>query len=48
MDNARGEGRVSRRPLMLPEIFSREGNFDDWATHFESVAAVNKWSDDEG
>ena len=35
------------RPVVLPEIFTGEGNFDDWISHFESVAAVNKWSDGE-
>ena len=35
------------RPVVLPEIFTGEGNFDDWISHFESVAAINKWSDGE-
>ena len=44
-----GEGPAPRpsRPLVLPEIFSGEGNFDDWVSHFESVAAVNKWTDED-
>ena len=46
-DDARGDGNVSRRPLVLPEVFSGEGNFDDWVSHFESVAAVNNWTDEE-
>ena len=33
------------RPLVLPEIFTGEGNFDYWISHFESVAVVNKWND---
>ena len=37
--------RQPTRPLVLPEIFTGEGNFDHWISHFESVSAVNKWSD---
>ena len=35
------------RPLVLPEVFSGEGDFDDWISHFESVSAVNGWTDNE-
>ena len=44
-----GEGPAPRPslPLVLPEVFSGEGNFDDWVSHFESVAAVNKWTDED-
>ena len=44
-----GEGFASRpsRPLVLPEVFNGEGNFDDWVSHFESVGAVNKWTDED-
>ena len=45
--DARGDGNVSRRSLVLLEVFSGEGNFDDWVSHFESVAAVNNWTDEE-
>ena len=31
--------------LVLPEVYSGEGNFDDWISHFESVSAVNGWTD---
>ena len=33
------------RPLVLPEVYSGEGDFDDWISHFESVSAVNGWMD---
>ena len=32
---------------MLPEVFSGDGNFDEWISHFESVSAVNGWTEDE-
>ena len=34
-------------PLVLPEIFTGEGNFDYWISYFESVAVVNKWNDND-
>ena len=37
--------RQPMRLLVLPEIFTGEGNFNHWISHFESVSAVNKWSD---
>ena len=33
------------RPLVLPEPFDGTSNWDDWAFHFENVAAVNGWDD---
>ena len=35
------------RPLVLPEVFSGEGDFDEWISHFESISAVNRWTDNE-
>ena len=32
-------------PLILPEPFDGTSNWDDWAFHFENVAAVNGWDD---
>ena len=37
----------NRRPVVLPETFNGEGDWSDWFEHFESVAAVNHWKDDE-
>ena len=34
-----------RQPLLVPESFSGEGNFDDWIIHFETVAIINGWDD---
>ena len=42
-----GERNVPTRQVVLPETFTGEQNFDHWVSHFESVAAVNKWSDGE-
>ena len=32
---------------MLREVFSGNWNFDEWISHFESVSAVNGWTEDE-
>ena len=34
-----------RRPLLVPKPFSGEGNFDDWISHFETVASIYGWDD---
>lgn len=34
------------RPLVLPEKFSGDGEWTQWICHFENVAAVNSWNDD--
>ena len=33
------------KPLIVPELFSGVGSWEDWIDHFESAAAVNKWED---
>ena len=35
------------RPLVLPEPYAGEGDFSQWHDHFQSVTAVNEWSDAE-
>ena len=35
------------RPLVLPEKFDATGNFEEWISHFESIAAINKWGEEE-
>ena len=35
------------RPLVLPEKFDGMGNFEEWISHFESIAALNKWNEEE-
>ena len=35
------------RPFLLPEMFSGNERFEDWIVNFESVAAINSWSDSE-
>ena len=32
-------------PLILPDTFNGEGDFDEWISRFEDVADLNKWSD---
>ena len=34
-------------PLLLPETFDGNGDFDAWIHHFEDVADLNGWSDEE-
>ena len=38
---------MASKPLIVPEPFSGESSWSDWLDHFESVAAVNKWKDEE-
>ena len=35
------------RPVATPELYSGEGPFDEWIDHFESVAKLNNWKDDD-
>ena len=37
---------MAQKPLVLPEVFTGEKNWEEWIDHFDSVAAVNGW--DEG
>lgn len=39
-----GEDQLVNRPS---DLFSGEGSFSQWIQHFESVAAVNHWYDEE-
>ena len=39
-------GRM-RKPVITPEAYNGEGSFTDWLDHFESVATLNKWKDDD-
>ena len=38
---------MASRPLVLPEPFSGESNWDAWIGHFEDVAAVNGWEEQD-
>ena len=49
-DNPVQEGErqaTATRPLVLPEKFNGTGNFNKWISHFEGIAAINKWTDDD-
>ena len=36
---------TNRRPVITPDPFSGEGRWDDWISHFDSVADVNGWDE---
>lgn len=38
---------MASRPLVLPESFNGEGKWEEWVYHYENVADVNGWDDDE-
>ena len=42
---AMGDEDKPCHPLLVPEPFSGEGNFDDWISHFETVPSINGWDD---
>ena len=35
------------KPIILPDTFSGEGRWDDWAVHFEHCADINRWAEDD-
>ena len=49
-DNPVQEGErqaTATGPLVLPVKFNGTGNFNEWISHFEGIAAINKWTDDD-
>ena len=34
---------MAQKPVVLPDVFTGEKNWDEWIDHFDSVAAVNGW-----
>ena len=46
---AQSAGFAPVRPLMLPDTFcgSSESNWTDWKCHFDNVAYVNAWSEED-
>ena len=35
------------KPIILPDTFSGEGRWDNWAVHFEHCANFNRWAEDD-
>jgi len=35
------------RPVIVPEYFSGEEPYEDWADQFKSIAEINGWDDDQ-
>ena len=46
LDDARPRQSTSRL-LVLLEKFDGTRNYEEWISHFESITAINKWSDEE-
>ena len=38
---------MTEKPIVLPDTFTGEASWDDWMCHFENVADVNGWDDDQ-
>ena len=38
---------MATKPLVMPETYAGEGEWSQWICHFENVAAVNGWDDDQ-
>ena len=44
--NTAGELPTTPRPLIMPDTFDGEASYwDDWVSHFESIARVNTWDE---
>jgi hypothetical protein len=38
---------MASKPVVLPEPYNGETSWEDWMLHFEDVAAVNEWTNDQ-
>ena len=38
---------MAPKAVVLPEPFNGEASWEEWKLHFEDVAAVNEWTDDQ-
>ena len=38
---------MAARPVATPELYDGTTSFDEWTDHFESVAKLNGWKDDD-
>ena len=38
---------MAAKPVVLPEPFCGESSWEDWSFHFENVADVNEWNDEQ-
>ena len=38
---------MATRPVVLPENFSGDSSWEEWESHFQNVAAVNSWTDED-
>ena len=44
--NEQGATHTQPRPLIMPDAFDGEAShWDDWLSHFESIARVNTWDE---
>ena len=40
-------GGMAGKPVVLPDAYAGDGNWDEWLDHFGNVAAVNKWTPEQ-
>ena len=38
---------MAAKPVVLPELFTGEGSWEEWRFHFDNVAVVNGWRDEQ-
>ena len=38
---------MASKPILLPETFSGDGNWEQWTFHFRDCAIVNEWDDSQ-
>ena len=41
------DGDLVEIPVLLPEKFNGNQNFNDWVSHFECTSKINWWNDDQ-
>jgi len=54
MDKPSGKGELQTescgkidRPVVLPDCYDGNNNFDTWVSHFEYISEINGWTDDQ-
>ena len=42
---SKSESKLESRPVIVPEYFSGEETYKDWADQFKSITEMNGWDD---